>query len=77
MRFQNGTWSCGGKSFSTLHEALLSVWPKERPGAGETRPHPKTRLRGYYSTAGNGKAIGGFYHGGFGERESGGRAGRV
>lgn len=28
MRFQNGTWSCGGKSFSTLHEALLSVWPK-------------------------------------------------
>ena len=28
MRFQNGTWSYGGKSYSTLHEVLVSAWPK-------------------------------------------------
>jgi len=29
MKYQNGMWSYGDKTYSTLHEALLSVWPKK------------------------------------------------
>ena len=28
MKYQNGLWWYKGKSFESLHEALLSVWPK-------------------------------------------------
>lgn len=28
MRFRDGKWWYKGKSFDTLHEALLSAWPK-------------------------------------------------
>jgi len=29
MKYSNGMWHYKGKTFATLHEALLSVWPKK------------------------------------------------
>lgn len=28
MRFYKGRWHCQGRSWPTLHEALLTAWPK-------------------------------------------------
>lgn len=28
MKYSNGKWSYDGKTYSTLHEALISAWPK-------------------------------------------------
>lgn len=29
MKFQNGMWWYKGKSYATLHEALVAIWPSK------------------------------------------------
>lgn len=47
MKRVNGIWYYRGRSYPTLYEALVAVWPQTLPSrAGEKEPPPVLRIPG-------------------------------